>query len=110
MKKSVLSIMLVICLSVGAVSPCHANSAVRKLGRGIANVVTSPLEVCVSVYHIFSTEGPAAAATYGVVDGVVKTTMRAGVGVFEVITFPFPFPAEYDPILEPEFLLSPDED
>ena len=90
-------------------SPCFAQNMLRKLGRGVANVVTSPLELPKSIQEVFYEDGPVAAGTYGILEGAFKGIVRIAAGVYEVITFPIPFPADYEPIVEPEFLLSPDE-
>jgi len=91
-------------------SPCFADNMLRKLGRGTCNIVTSIFEIPKSIQEIFYEEGAPAAATYGVFDGVYKFLLRTVVGAYEVVTFPIPFPADYEPIVEPEFLFSPDDE
>ncbi len=86
----------------------HAQNMLRKLGRGVSNILTGPFEIPISVQEKLYDEGPVAAASYGVIDGCWKSAVRMVVGVYEVISFPFPVPAEYAPIVEPEFLFSPD--
>jgi putative exosortase-associated protein (TIGR04073 family) len=81
----------------------------RKFGRGIANITTSAFEIPKSIQESLYDDGPVAAATYGLFDGIFKFVVRTVVGVFEVVTFPIPIPADYAPIVEPEFLFSPDE-
>ena len=89
-------------------SQCHAQNMLRKLGRGAANVVTSPLEIPKSIQKVLYDDGPVAGVTYGLVEGGYKGLLRAVVGVYEVFTFPIPFPADYEPIVVPEFLFQPD--
>jgi putative exosortase-associated protein (TIGR04073 family) len=44
------------------------------------------------------------AMTVGIITGVGMTAARILSGVYEVVTFPLPVPAEYKPILnDPEF-------
>ncbi len=103
-------IIFVLIISLFCVqSPCFAQDMLRKLGRGVANIATGVIEIPKSIQESFYDNGPIAAGTYGVLDGVYKFLLRTGVGVYEVITFPLPFPADYEPIIEPEFLFSPDE-
>ena len=90
-------------------SPCHAQNMFRKLGRGISNIGTSIFEIPKSIQESFYSDGPVAATTYGMIDGIFKFFVRTVVGAYEVITFPIPLPSEYAPIVEPEFLFSPDE-
>ena len=112
MRKGVSGIILIVifiaiftCVS----SDCYAQNMLRKFGRGLANIVTGPVEILREIEAAFFDEGPAAAVTYGVVSGIYKTVLREIVGVYEVVTFPIPLPAEYMPILEPEFLLSQED-
>ena len=104
---------LIICAIIVSLfciqSPCFAQNMLRKLGRGVANVATGIVEVPKSIQEIFYSDGPVAAGTYGILDGVYKFLARTVVGAFEIATFPFPIPANYEPIIEPEFLFSPDE-
>jgi putative exosortase-associated protein (TIGR04073 family) len=102
-----ISVLIVSLISVQ--SPCYAQNMLRKLGRGAANVATSVLEIPKSIQESFYDDGPVAASTYGILDGIYKFAVRTVVGVFEVATFPIPFPSEYMPIVEPEFLFSSDE-
>ena len=111
MKKGVSHVLIIVLILtiVCIQSPCYAQNMLRKLGRGTCNILTGALEIPKSVQEVFYDDGPAAAATYGIFDGVYKGIVRTVVGTFEVLTFPFPFPAEYAPIVNPEFLFMPDD-
>ena len=62
-----------------------------KLGRGLADIVTAPSELLDSQYGMLDTEGNTVAFTKGfVVQGVSRMVMDMGMGVFEVVTSPFP--------------------
>ncbi|MDD4818337.1 MAG: exosortase system-associated protein, TIGR04073 family [Victivallaceae bacterium] len=67
-----------------------------KLGRGIANVAFGPLELLIRPYDVAQDQGSIAALTYGVLKGVCYTVARVGVGVTDVVTFPFPWPGSKD--------------
>lgn len=103
----IISVFIVSLISVQ--SPCYAQNMLRKLGRGAANVATGVLEIPKSIQESFYDDGLIAASTYGVLDGIYKFVVRTVAGVYEVATFPIPLPADYVPIVEPEFLFSPDE-
>jgi putative exosortase-associated protein (TIGR04073 family) len=80
------------------------NDAWKKLGRGACNVLTFPLELPSQISRTNVSDGAMAAFTWGLLKGVGMTAFRAAVGVYEIITFPFPVPEGYKPILtEPEF-------
>ncbi len=76
-----------------------------KLGRGVVNVLTSPLEVVRTVDVKTKTDGALTGFTVGLVEGIGRFVVRAGVGVIDVVTFPFEFPKEHRaPLIEPEFV------
>lgn len=85
--------------------PC-AGDWMKKLGRGLANCLTFPIEVPNQISKTNNCDGPMAAATVGLVKGIVMAGFRAVVGVYEVATFPLPIPENYKPILtDPEYML-----
>ena len=110
MKKIKFIVILAIIVSlISMQSPCFAENMLRKLGRGTCNILTSFIELPKAIQESFYADGPLAAVTHGILDGLYKFTARTVVGVYEVVTFPVPIPAHYAPIIEPEFLFSPDE-
>lgn len=75
-----------------------------KLGRGLLNFVTSPLEIPRNITNMSEEKGPAIGWTVGLAQGVAKTFLRAGVGVIETVTCPWDFPGEDKrPIIEPVY-------
>jgi putative exosortase-associated protein (TIGR04073 family) len=72
----------------------------RKLGRGIGNFLFASSELPVSACRTNKEEGNAAAASYGVVRGLGRSTARHAIGLLEVLTFPIPiWHDSYRPIL-----------
>jgi putative exosortase-associated protein (TIGR04073 family) len=69
----------------------------EKLGRGIRNTMefTRMGEMRRSVEQTALFESPDKAYTTGIVKGFNKTIVRTGVGIYEIITCPFP---PYDPV------------
>jgi len=90
----------------------------RKLGRGISNVAFGALEIPLHIAEIHFEEGGIAASTFGVLKGCGYFVVRECVGVFEIITFPIPFPfspndpngigAGWGPIMTPEWIITPE--
>ncbi|MDD5422135.1 MAG: exosortase system-associated protein, TIGR04073 family [Candidatus Omnitrophota bacterium] len=104
MRKILLIAGLIFLLSVLFTTPAYCGDAIKKLGRGLCNVVTCPFELPLQISRVNNSEGPAAASTWGVLKGIGKMGIRVVVGVYEVATFPLPFPKDYTPILvDPEF-------
>lgn len=84
----------------------------KKLGRGIANV-TEPVrmgELRRSMEQNALANGPDVSYTRGFIEGVNRTVGRTAVGVYEIITFPFPNTGEngYDAVLYPANPVYPD--
>jgi len=87
--------------------PPEGQHALRKLGRGLANVVFGIVEVPNQVTKVTAEHGGGAGVTYGVGKGLVRWIGRELTGAFEVVTFLVPVPRGYKPIMKPEF---PDDD
>lgn len=105
MNKKLIIIGLLFILMSGFASPAYCGDAVKKLGRGVCNLITFPLEFLLQISRVNNTDGPMAGVTYGALKGTGMLIVRAAVGAYEVITFPFPFPKDYAPILtDPEFM------
>ena len=93
---------------------------VMKLSRGIANVAFSPLELPMKWWDTTNEMGGIAGLTYGTLKGVCFILARIGVGVVDVVTFPFPLPncpedpsgygSGYGPILTPAWVVDIDHD
>ena len=82
----------------------YADTPMKKLGRGFCNILTCPLELFKGVQDVGNENGPLAAYSYGILEGLFNTVVRAAVGVYEVVTFPIPVPPDFEPILtNPEF-------
>ena len=80
--------------------PSNDYGPTRKLGRGISNFFLAPAEISVTVATVNKEEGNSAAAGYGLVRGVGRSTVRHFAGLFEILTWPFPVWHEsYYPIL-----------
>ena len=81
----------------------------RKLGRGLANVVTGVLEIPIKMSAMNAERGPVAAISVGFISGAGAAITRTVAGVVESVTFLFPLPRyDYGPLVMPEFLLQPD--
>ncbi|MCX5678475.1 MAG: exosortase system-associated protein, TIGR04073 family [Candidatus Omnitrophica bacterium] len=96
------------CAKVMAKDTCDKpkGDPLRKLGRGLANCLTFPIEIPNRISDVNNSDGPMAAVTYGLVKGTVMSLFRAMIGAYEVLTFPIPFPGGYRPIIkDPEFIL-----
>ncbi len=102
-QRIVIGLTLILLLSLVGQAFCQTST--RKLGRGICNIATCPLEILEQTKRVYDSDGASAALTYGLVKGVLMTGARALAGVYEMVTFLIPIPHDYKPILDdPEFL------
>lgn len=78
----------------------------KKLARGLVNIATGWVELPKNIYDTTVEDNLFAGLTVGLVKGVGMTIVRTGAGVYELVTFPFPIPEDFAPVLEPEFVFS----
>ena len=104
MKRAV-ALLLITAFLTAFAAPAFCDTAVKKLGRGVCNMVTFPWEIVEQVKRTNVSDGPFAAYTYGILKGVLMSCARGLVGVYETGTFFLPLPEDYKPILtDPEFV------
>jgi putative exosortase-associated protein (TIGR04073 family) len=78
--------------------------AVSKLGRGIINVFTGWVEIPKRVIETSQASGTAAGWTWGLLRGFGHGFVRTAAGFYELFTFPFPAPPDYESVIQPEFV------
>jgi putative exosortase-associated protein (TIGR04073 family) len=102
--------ILVLCIAAVALPAFAQEGSViekmgKKLGRGIVNIATGWVELPKNIYDTsVDTNNPLMGITYGTLKGLGMTVVRTGAGAFDTVTFLFPVPQDYKPILEPEFV------
>lgn len=97
----IISVTGLALFSVGCAGPEH------KLGRGINNFTEIPRggEVRRSMEQSALFRGPDQSYTTGFIHGMNRSVARTFVGLYEIITFPFP---PYDPVFHPVNPVYPD--
>jgi putative exosortase-associated protein (TIGR04073 family) len=91
--------------SAQAADALDAHSAGDKLVRGLANTFLGVLEIPRNIHNTTQAENSLLEGwTVGLGKGLGQAVLRTGVGLYEVVTFPFPIPEGYRPIIEPEFV------
>jgi putative exosortase-associated protein (TIGR04073 family) len=103
MRKVLLVLLATVIITSLTISPCFADP-LRKLGRGLANTVTGVVEIPKKVYLISKNDNPALGLTWGWVKGAAVGLLRTAAGIYETVTFPIPAPADYEPMIQPEFV------
>ena len=84
--------------------PSYAEQALRKLGRGIANVATCPAELVRIPVLVGRRDGYLPAMTVGILQGAWKGLVRGVAGLYEVVTFYAETPKDFRPVVTPEFV------
>jgi len=106
--KMVIATVSLFAFLVILVSPAYAEDLVGKMGnklkRGVVNVVTGWVELFNQPRKVADTEGWGAGLTKGFALGVGWTVARTVVGAWDTVTFLFPVPSDYAPILDPEYV------
>lgn len=103
MRKYVLTLVAVLIIANLIVTPCFADPF-RKLGRGLTNAVTGIVEIPKKVILISKNDNLGLGLTWGFIKGSAVGLLRTAVGLYETITFPIPAPADYEPMINPEFV------
>ena len=104
--KKVLTVIFVSLFLLSFTAPSFAEPAfVTKLVRGVANIVSAPLEIFKQTDAEYnSAERKPLGLVGGIFKGIGFTFARLASGVFDVLTFPFPLQEEYSPIVKPDFV------
>jgi putative exosortase-associated protein (TIGR04073 family) len=97
--------LLALLVMTGALASGCANME-RKLGRGIANTfeIVRAGEFRRTVEQTALFDSPDAAYGTGFVRGINRTLARTGIGIYEIVTAPFP---PYDPVFTDHFAPGP---
>lgn len=106
MIKKVFLTVLISLFVISITAPAFCDTPMTKFGRGLANMLTFPLEVPEQVSRVNNSDGPFAASTVGILKGLGWALGRVCVGIYETATFMIPFPKDYRAIMrDPEYFL-----
>lgn len=81
------------------------NAMFHKLGRGVTNILTGWIEVPKNIAQEWRETDPFTGTIVGFFEGFGWGFARTVAGFYEVVSFPFPVPNNYAPVMEPEFIL-----
>ena len=85
------------------VEKMNSGKALMKFSRGVTNIATSPGELVMQVPPAME-QSPDYLTGFivSIGRGIGYTLLRAGAGIYDVATFPFPGPTDYKPTIKPE--------
>lgn len=72
-----------------------AQDPIHKMGRGMVNVLTSWIELPKQLHMGSQEANPISGLGWGLVKGTGLMVLRGGVGAYEVLTFPIPYPKDF---------------
>ena len=81
----------------------RADTPGMKAGRGLAAITTPFLEIPGNILETSKREGQLAGWTTGLAKGIGMSVVRPPIGVYELLTAPIAFPADFGPIMKPEY-------
>jgi len=90
--------MIIVGCSIGVMAvggPVWAQDPIHKAGRGLVNVLTSWIELPKQIHLGTLEPNPLVGLGRGVLKGVSLTVLRIGVGLYEAVTFPIPYPKRF---------------
>jgi len=90
-------------LMAGEVETQAEGTPLRKLQRGFLNIALSPFEISSELSKEVRNDTFPPSWVAGLGRGSFYTVGRALVGVYEIVSFPIPYPSKYKPVLQPEF-------
>lgn len=86
--------------------PIDGRKAMEKLGRGLINLITGWVEVPKRMDETNKRSSLGPALTIGLLRGLGHGFVRTTAGAYEIVTFPFPAPPGYQPIIQPEYVFT----
>lgn len=108
MKKAVFFLLSVLLISpafgIAADSGLEPPATpLRKLQRGFLNMALSPMEIAYALSEEKRVDSFIPTWMTNAGKGTIFAAGRALTGVYEMVTFPLPFPADYEPVVYPEY-------
>lgn len=77
-----------------------------KLFRGVANLTTGWMEIPKQMINTSEEKNVGQGVTWGFAKGIGWAVGRTLAGAYEIVTFPFPIPENYQPVMNPDYVLS----
>ena len=102
LKGIIICVVALMILNIASAS--YAQDMGKKLYRGVINIVSGWIELPQNIYDAAAEHDFASGIIFGFPKGSWMAILRTGSGIYDTLTFPFPIPKGYGPVLEPEFV------
>ncbi|MBM3249550.1 MAG: exosortase system-associated protein, TIGR04073 family [Candidatus Omnitrophica bacterium] len=97
--------LLVVVMALGFITCAYASNPGEKLGRGAANALSGALEVPICIGEEWKASNNAVIGmSVGLFKGIFWGIARTASGLYDLVTFPFPVPKNYDSIIKPDYV------
>ncbi len=97
-----------VCVRAELVQEMNSNKALEKFSRGVTNVATSPGEFINQIPPAMEQSPDYLTGAFMLAGrGLGYMLLRAGAGLYDLATFPFPGKTHYGPIMKPETIVTP---
>ena len=95
MKRTACAMAIAAGIGLWLSPPAWAQDPIHKMGRGVVNVLTGWIEVPKQIHLGIQEENPVTGVGWGILKGAGLTILRGGVGIYEALTFPIPYPKDF---------------
>ncbi len=103
--KKIVAVLLISMILVGGTAYAEDSGPFTKLGRGVTNIVMSPVEIIYQPMKMREDHNAMISWLGGVPKGIVYFPVRLLTGVYDLVTFLIPYPKSYGYWVEPETLI-----
>ena len=103
--KKIIAVLLVGLFLIGGTAYAEGSGPFTKFGRGITNIIMSPAEIIYQPMKMREDHNAMVSWIGGIPKGIVFFPVRLLLGVYDLITFPLPWPKSYGYWIEPETLV-----
>ncbi|MDP3721983.1 MAG: exosortase system-associated protein, TIGR04073 family [Candidatus Omnitrophota bacterium] len=100
------ALLLVTSGAQASAESTEAAKAFKKLTRGFVNIVTGWVELPKRIQQTSEESGALSGFTWGLLRGLGYGFARTAAGLYELVTFPFPAPPDYEPVIQPEYVFT----
>ena len=90
-----ITVLAVVMVTGGFQASVWAQDPIHKAGRGVTNLLTGWIELPKQIHMGSQEANPVSGLAWGLVKGVGLTVLRGGVGIYEAVTFPIPYPKDF---------------
>lgn len=91
-KRGLVIVATAVGFTLGLSLKAWAQDPIHKMGRGVVNVLTGWIELPKQVQLGKQEDNPLMGIGRGLAKGAGLMVLRSGIGLYEVITFPLPYP------------------